>query len=71
MDGVVDRLSQVRDILEDEGIDKYTDCDQSFVTDKNNLWSALQDGAIDLNMLVDGFAELSNTLFKINKAVNE
>lgn len=71
MNGVVDRLSIVRDILEDDGIDKITDRDQRLVTDKNKLWMALQDGAIDLKILVDGFAEMSNTLFKINKAVNE
>lgn len=71
MTNVVDRLSMVRDILEDDGIDQVSDRDQRLVTDKNKLWMALQDGAIDLKILVDGFAEMSNTLFKIKKAVNE
>lgn len=71
MNGVVDRLSTVRDILEEEGIDQVTNRDQRLVTDKSKLWMALQEGTIDIKILVDGFAEMSNTLFKINKAVNE
>lgn len=71
MTGVVDRLSQVRDILEDDGIDKITECDQRLVTDRRKLWMALEDGTINLKILVDGFADMASTLFKINEAVNE
>lgn len=71
MTGVVDKVSRVRDILEDDGIDKITECDQRLVTDRRKLWMALEDGTINMKILVDSFADMASTLFKINEAVNE
>lgn len=71
MNGVVDRLSQVRDILEDDGIDQIPEEDWKLTMDVGKILFALQDGRLNLLTLVNAFADISNVLYEINKAVNE
>lgn len=71
MNGVVDRLSTVRDILEDNGIDQIHEDDWSYAIDNRKVLFALQDGKLNIITLVNAFTDISRLIYEINKAVNE
>lgn len=71
MNGVVDRLSTVRDILEDNGIDQIQEKDWSYAIDNRKVLFALQDGKLNILTLVNAFTDISRLIYEINKAVNE
>lgn len=71
MNGVVDRLSTVRDILEDNGIDQIQEEDWSYAIDNRKVLFALQDGKLNIITLVNAFTDISRLIYEINKAVNE
>lgn len=71
MNGVVDRLRQVRDILEEVGIDQLSEEDWYLTMNTKNIINALKDDRLKLLTLVNTFADLSSALYEINKAVNE
>lgn len=71
MNGVVDRLSMVRDILEDGGIDQIHEEDWTYAIDNRKVLSALQDGKLNIITLVNAFTDISRVIYEINKAVNE
>ena len=71
MTGVVDKLSRVRDILEDDGIDQIHEEDWTYAIDNRKVLSALQDGKLNIITLVNAFTDISRVIYEINKAVNE
>ena len=71
MTDVVDRLSTVRDILEDNGIEQIQEDDWSYAIDNRKVLFALQDGKLNIITLVNAFTDISRLIYEINKAVNE
>lgn len=71
MTGVVDKVSEVIDILEDAEIDQIPRADWKYTMNKGLIISALKDGKLNILTLVDAFTEISRVVYKINEAVNE
>lgn len=71
MTGVVDRLSDVSEILEDTGIDQIPEEDWNLTMNTGKIIGALKDGRLNILTLVNAFADISSVLYEINKAVNE
>lgn len=71
MIGVVDKVSEVIDILEDAEIDQIPIADWKYTMNKGLIISALKDGKLNILTLVDAFTEISRVIYKINEAVNE
>lgn len=71
MTGVVDKVSEVIDILEDAEIDQIPIADWKYTMNKWLIISALNDGKLNILTLVDAFTEISRVIYKINEAVNE
>ena len=71
MTGVVDKVSEVIDILEDAEIDQIPIADWKYTMNKGLIISALKDGKLNILTLVDAFTEISRVIYKINEAVNE
>lgn len=68
---VVDKVSEVIDILEDAEIDQIPIADWKYTMNKGLIISALKDGKLNILTLVDAFTEISRVIYKINEAVNE
>lgn len=71
MTGVVDKLRDVSEILEDTGIDQIPEDDWKLTMDDKKIINALKDGRLNILTLVNAFADISSVLYEINKAVNE
>ncbi len=71
MTGVVDKLSDVSEILEDTGIDQIPEDDWMLTMNTGKIINALKDGRLNILTLVNAFADISSVLYEINKAVNE
>ena len=71
MSGVVDKVSEVIDILEYNGIDKIPEEDWRLTMNNGKIIDALKDGRLNILTLVNAFADISSVIYEINKAVNE
>lgn len=71
MNEVVDRLTDVVDILEYNGVDQIPEEDWKLTMNNGLIIAALRDGRLSILTLVNAFADISSVLYEINKAVNE